>query len=75
MTGPGEPPAAVRGYVVLREDEPGLWYLLGDVDHRPGRSARAERVQAVQDATGSAAGEGVVYAALQRDQWHVVRGG
>ena len=66
---------AGRGYVVLREVEPGLWHLVGDVDHRPGRSARAERGQAVQDATGGPAGEGEVYAALHRDQWHVVRRG
>lgn len=65
----------MRGYVVLREVEPGLWDLVGGADHRPGLSARAGRAQAVRDATGGAAREGAVYAALPRDQWHVVRDG
>jgi hypothetical protein len=63
----------VRGYVVFVQVESQLWRLIGNVDHRPGRTARAERAEAVRDATGSAnLGEGV-YAALPRDQWHLVR--
>ena len=38
------------------------------------RAARAERAQAVHDATGGAAGAGELYAALPRDQWHLVHG-
>jgi hypothetical protein len=74
MTGPGGVAEQSRGYVVFRQVEPGLWLLLGDVEHRPGLSARAERVRAVQDATGGAMTAGESYAALQRDQWHVVPG-
>ena len=65
---------ATRGYVVFREVEPGLWQLIGDVDHRPGLGMRVERAQAVRDANGGSAAGGV-YAALHRDQWHVVRHG
>ena len=65
-----------RGYVVLREDEPGLWKLLGDVDYQPGLTARAGRVQAVADAVGGAGPAGSAsYAALPREQWHVLRHG
>jgi hypothetical protein len=67
---------AVRGYVVFREDEPGLWMLVGDVDYQPGLAARAGRVQAVTDALGGSAPEsGTGYAALPREQWHVLRHG
>jgi hypothetical protein len=72
LTGTGDGSPAVRGYVVLREVEPGLWHLVGDVDHRPGLTTRGERVQAVRDASGADPAAGV-YAALPRDQWHVVR--
>jgi hypothetical protein len=75
MPGPGAGAERSRGYVVFRQAEPGLWFLVGDVDYRPGLTARAERIRAVQDATGSAPADGEVYATLQRDQWHVVRGG
>ena len=74
MTGPGADAEESRGYVVFRQVEPGVWHLAGDVDYQPGLTARAERAQAVQDATGRAAAPGEVYAALQRDQWHLVRG-
>jgi hypothetical protein len=65
-------PEAVRGYLVFREVEPGLWQLAGDVDYRPGLVMRAERAQAVRDATGGADPADGVYAALPRDQWHLV---
>jgi hypothetical protein len=65
--------AQVRGYVVFREVSPGRWHLIGDVDHRPGLAARAGRALAVRDATGGAGPDNGVYAALPRDQWHLVR--
>ena len=44
MTEAASGPAQIRGYVVFREVEAGLWQQIGDVDHRPGwargRSAR-----------------------------------
>ncbi|MGB6457416.1 MAG: hypothetical protein WBH47_23335 [Streptosporangiaceae bacterium] len=68
-------PSDVRGYVVFRQVEPGLWQLVGDVDHRPGLAMRAERAQAVRDATGGADPANGAYAALPRNQWHLVRSG
>jgi len=65
-------PAQIRGYVVFREVEPGMWRQIGVVDHRPGLGARAERAQAVRDATGGTGPGDGVYAALPRDQWHLV---
>jgi hypothetical protein len=61
------------GYVVLREVEPGHWYLIGEVDRKPGLTARASRVRAVEETTGSAPGEGEVYAVLPRSEWRVAR--
>jgi hypothetical protein len=42
------------------------------MDYRPGLVMRAERAQAVRDATGGADPADGVYAALPRDQWHLV---
>lgn len=61
------------GYVVMREVEPGHWYVVGDVDRRPGLTARAARVQAIQEATGGTAADGEVYAAVPRSEWRVAR--
>jgi hypothetical protein len=61
------------GYVVLRELEPGHWYVVGDVDRRPGMTARLSRVRAVEDAIGGAASGGDVYAAVPRSEWRVAR--
>lgn len=72
----GEPGASHRdagGYIVLREVEPGHWYVVGDVDRRPGLTAKASRVQAVREATSGTAGEGDVYAAVPRSEWRVAR--
>jgi hypothetical protein len=65
----------VRGYVVFVQVEQGLWRLIKDVDHRPGLTVRAERAQAVRDATGGANLADGTYAALPRGQWHLVRHG
>ena len=61
------------GYVVLREAEAGRWVVVGDVDRRPGLTARNSRVQAVKDAIGREPAEGEVYAALPRSEWRVAR--
>jgi hypothetical protein len=61
------------GYVVLFEAEAGHWVVVGDVDRRPGLTARNSRMQAVRDAIGRDAAEGEVYAALPRSEWRVAR--
>jgi hypothetical protein len=69
----GADPPSAGCYVVLREVEPGHWYVVGDVDRRPGMTARLSRVRAVEDAIGGAASEGDVYAVLPRSEWRVAR--
>jgi hypothetical protein len=61
------------GYVVLREAGGGHWVVVGDVDRRPGLTARRSRVQAVKDAIGRRPAEGEVYAALPRSEWRAAR--
>jgi hypothetical protein len=63
----------VGGYVVLREAGAGHWVVVGDVDRRPGFTARAARAQAVRDAVGREPAEDEVYAALPRSEWQVAR--
>ena len=71
MIDPGEGSVSGPGYVVLREIEAGHWYMVGDVDRRPGLTARASRVQAIADATGGTA-DGV-YAVVPRSEWRVAQ--
>jgi hypothetical protein len=61
------------GYVVLREAGDGRWVVVGDVDRRPGLTARKSRGQAVKDAIGREPAEGEVYAALPRSEWRAAR--
>jgi hypothetical protein len=61
------------GYVVLRELEPGHWYLVGEADRKPGLTARASRVRAIEDITGTPPGDGESYAVLPRSEWRVAR--
>ena len=71
-----EPQGGTRdagGFVVLHEVSPGHWEVVGDVDRRPGLTARASRVQAVQDATGGVASGDEHYAAVPRSEWRVAR--
>jgi hypothetical protein len=61
------------GYVVLRQAEAGHWIVVGDVDRRPGLTARNSRRQAVRDAIGHDPADDEVYAALPRSEWRVAR--
>jgi hypothetical protein len=73
MAGSEGQPVAVRGYVVLREVEPGLWPLAGEVDRRPGLAADAARVQAGRDAVGGDPGKDEVYAVVLRSEWRMAQ--
>jgi hypothetical protein len=73
MVDPGEGSASGAGYIVLREIEAGHWYVVGDVDRRPGLSARASRVQAIADAAGGTPDSDGVYAVLPRSEWRVAQ--
>jgi hypothetical protein len=73
MAQTGADTRSAGGYVVLREVEPGHWHVVGDVDRRPGMTARLSRVRAVEDAIGGTASEGDVYAAVPRSEWRVAQ--
>ncbi len=73
MTQTGADSRSAGGYVVLHEVEPGHWHVVGDVDRRPGMTARLSRVRAVEDAIGGTASAGDVYAAVPRSEWHVAQ--
>lgn len=59
--------------MVMLEAEAGHWVMVGDVDRRPGLSARNSRVQAVRDAIGREPAGDEIYAALPRSEWRVAR--
>jgi hypothetical protein len=61
------------GYVVFRQVDEDLWYVVGEVERRPGLTARASRAQAVDDASGGNVIAGAVYAAVPRSEWRVAR--
>jgi hypothetical protein len=62
---------AAPGFVVLREVGAGRWRLLGEVERKPGMTARAARTQAILDATQGKAKAGEIYAAVLRSEWRV----
>jgi hypothetical protein len=59
------------GYVVFRQVGKGRWQLVGEVDRKPGLSAKQARAQAIQDATRGKAKPGEVYRALLRSEWKI----
>jgi hypothetical protein len=59
------------GYVVLRKVGDDTWDLVGEVERRPGQTARKARAQAIADATGGKAQPGEVYAAVLRSEWRI----
>jgi hypothetical protein len=65
------PNAPKPGYVVLRQVGDDQWRLVGDVDRKPGQTARAARAQAIQDATGGKAKPGDAYRVLPRSEWRL----
>lgn len=72
MSEAGATARSAGAFVVLREVTEGHWQVVGEADRRPGLSARAARLQAVRDATGGSADDGV-YAAVLRSEWRVAR--
>ena len=59
------------GYVVLRQVDDDLWQLVGDVDRRPGQTARKARAQAVGDATKGDSDRDAVHAVVLRSEWRI----
>jgi hypothetical protein len=58
-------------YVVLRHVGEGHWQVVGEVNRRPGLTARAARAQAIQDATDGKAAADEVYKAVLRSEWRI----
>lgn len=58
-------------YVVLRKVDKDTWRVLGEVERRPGLTARAARAQAIQDATRGKATPNEEYRAVLRSEWRI----
>jgi hypothetical protein len=61
-------------YVVLRRVGKDTWRVLGEVERRPGLTARAARAQAIQDATGGETKPNEEYRAVLRSEWRIAAG-
>ncbi|HST25601.1 MAG TPA: hypothetical protein VLJ76_06390 [Gaiellaceae bacterium] len=59
------------GFVILRENAPGRYELVGEARRRPGLTAKKARRQAVAEAAGREPGPGEVYAAVLRSEWRI----
>src|SRR5262249_61244523 len=55
LASPAMPTTPRPRYVVLREVGDDLWQVVGEVDRRPGHTAKAARARAILDATGGVA--------------------
>ena len=67
MSGTASRPA----YVVLRRVGTDRWQVVGEVERRPGLTARNARAQAIKDATGGKARTDQVYRAILRSEWRI----
>jgi hypothetical protein len=63
--------ASRPGYLVFRQVGNDRWQLVGEVDRKPGQTAKQARAQAIQDATHGKAKPGGVYRALLRSEWKI----
>jgi hypothetical protein len=70
MAGTGSKPSK-PGYVVLRQVGKDKWQLVGEVDRKPGRTARDARAQAIHEASGGKAKAGEAYRAVLRSEWRI----
>jgi hypothetical protein len=57
------------GYVVLRRVGADRWQRVGEADRRPGLTAKASRLQAIQDVTAGNAKASDEYKVLPRSEW------
>ncbi len=63
--------ASNPAYVVLRQVGTNRWQVVGEVERKPGLTARNARAQAIEDATGGKAKAGQVYRAVLRSEWRI----
>ena len=62
---------AKPSYVVLRQGRKGEFELVGEVERRPGRPAKASRGDAVRDALGRDPADGEIYVVLPCSEWRL----
>jgi hypothetical protein len=62
---------AKPSYVVLRQTGMDRWQVIGEVERKPGLSARNARAQAIEDATGGRVRAGQVYRAILSSEWRI----
>lgn len=60
-----------QSYVVLRQIGKDRWQVVGEVERKPGLTARNARARAIEDATGGRAKAGQVYRAVLRSEWRI----
>jgi hypothetical protein len=58
-------------YVVLRRVAKDTWKVIGEVERKPGQTARAARARAIHDATRGRAKPGEEYRAVLRSEWRI----
>jgi hypothetical protein len=63
--------ASNPAYVVLRQVGTNRWQVVGEVERKPGLTARNARAQAIEDATGGKVKAGQVYRAVLRSEWRI----
>jgi hypothetical protein len=56
---------------VLREVRNDTWKVVGEVERRPGLTARVARAQAIHDATHGRAKPNETYRAVLRSEWRI----
>jgi hypothetical protein len=58
-------------YVVLKKTGKDTWRVIGEVERKPGQTARAARARAIEDAIGGTAKVGDEYRAVLRSEWRI----
>jgi hypothetical protein len=64
-------PRSTPSYVVLQNVGKDTWRVIGEVERRPGLTARAARARAIADAAGGTPEPGVAYRAVLRSEWRI----
>ena len=57
--------------MVLEEVGKDTWRVIGEVERKPGQTARAARARAIEDATGGTPKPNVAYRAVLRSEWRI----
>jgi hypothetical protein len=58
-------------YVVLRQVGSNTWRVVGEVERRPGRTAKQARADAIDEATKGKAKANERYRAVLRSEWKI----